>query len=198
MIRSIPTGYKGIRFRSRLEAKWAAFFDLLEWEWEYEPVDFNGWIPDFALYGADIIYVEVKPVRFAPRDVFEKIDRSGCEKEVLVVGQTGTMKWGPDALQIGWLREGEPDYQWWWQDAIYGRWSGSESKAKNPNGIIGFCPEMGSWKDRITGCYDGGCFGDKRLYLDEIITFWGKAANRTQWSPPDIPGDWQSSAGAIT
>lgn len=39
---AIPTKYNGINFRSRLEAKWAAFFDLLEWNWEYEPCDFNG------------------------------------------------------------------------------------------------------------------------------------------------------------
>lgn len=59
---SIPTTYKGINFRSRLEAKWACFFDLLEWRWEYEPVDLNKWIPDFVINGVDFpIYVEVKP-----------------------------------------------------------------------------------------------------------------------------------------
>lgn len=33
----IPTMYKGIQFRSRLEARWAVFFDTLGIEWEYEP-----------------------------------------------------------------------------------------------------------------------------------------------------------------
>ena len=46
MIASIPTVYRGIQFRSRLEAKWAAFFDTCEWPWLYEPKDFNGWIPE--------------------------------------------------------------------------------------------------------------------------------------------------------
>jgi hypothetical protein len=32
----IPTEYKGVKFRSRLEAKWAVFFDTLGIEWEYE------------------------------------------------------------------------------------------------------------------------------------------------------------------
>jgi hypothetical protein len=32
----IPTMYKGIQFRSRLEARWAVFFDTLGIEWEYE------------------------------------------------------------------------------------------------------------------------------------------------------------------
>lgn len=49
---SIPTTYRGIRFRSRLEAKYACLFDLLGWSWEYEPLDLNGWIPDFVLRSA--------------------------------------------------------------------------------------------------------------------------------------------------
>lgn len=48
-IEAIPTIYKGTRFRSRLEAKWAAFFDLRGWAWEYEPIDLAGYIPDFIL-----------------------------------------------------------------------------------------------------------------------------------------------------
>jgi hypothetical protein len=42
-----PTRYAGILFRSRLEARWAAFFDLVGWQWEYEPYDLVGWSPDF-------------------------------------------------------------------------------------------------------------------------------------------------------
>lgn len=34
---AIPTQYKGVQFRSKLEAKWAVFFDTLGIEWEYEP-----------------------------------------------------------------------------------------------------------------------------------------------------------------
>lgn len=45
--KAIPTYYQGIRFRSRLEATWAAFFDQAGWEWKYEPIDLDGWIPDF-------------------------------------------------------------------------------------------------------------------------------------------------------
>lgn len=58
----IPTKYKGINFRSRLEATWAVFFDLLEWPWEYEPFDLEGWIPDFVLKGKFPVLIEVKPV----------------------------------------------------------------------------------------------------------------------------------------
>lgn len=60
---AIPTEYKGIRFRSRLEAKWAAFFDNVGWKWNYEPDDLHGWIPDFrfGMPTSSDVYVEVKP-----------------------------------------------------------------------------------------------------------------------------------------
>jgi hypothetical protein len=53
VIAAIPTKYKGVQFRSRLEAKWAAFFDLAKWEWDYEPLDLNGYIPDFIVKTPD-------------------------------------------------------------------------------------------------------------------------------------------------
>ena len=56
-----PTTYQGVRFRSRLEARWAAFFDLAGWSWEYEPVELAGWAPDFLLHVPTPLYVEVKP-----------------------------------------------------------------------------------------------------------------------------------------
>lgn len=34
---SKPTVYKGIQFRSRLESRWAIFFDTLQIKWIYEP-----------------------------------------------------------------------------------------------------------------------------------------------------------------
>jgi hypothetical protein len=59
----IPTVYKGTRFRSRLEARWAASADLAGWEWVYEPFDGAGYVPDFCFTVADgPLLVEVKPV----------------------------------------------------------------------------------------------------------------------------------------
>lgn len=54
MIKAIETRYKGYRFRSRLEARWAVFFDAMGLRWEYEPEGFDlgeaGWyLPDFYL-----------------------------------------------------------------------------------------------------------------------------------------------------
>lgn len=65
---AIETVYKGCRFRSRLEARWAVFFDALGVEWEYEPQGFEkqmAWggsvryLPDFYLPRTET-WVEVK------------------------------------------------------------------------------------------------------------------------------------------
>ena len=55
-----PTIYGGVTFRSRLEATWAAFFDIVKWQWAYEPIDLHGWVPDFIVN--EKIAVEVKPI----------------------------------------------------------------------------------------------------------------------------------------
>lgn len=51
--RALPTNYAGCAFRSRLEARWAVFFDVLGVTWEYEPQGFESgghrWLPDFWL-----------------------------------------------------------------------------------------------------------------------------------------------------
>ena len=52
-IKPIETRYKGYQFRSRLEARWAVFFDALGVDWEYEPEGFvigdQYYLPDFRL-----------------------------------------------------------------------------------------------------------------------------------------------------
>lgn len=68
-IQAIETRYKGYRFRSRLEARWAVFFDAMGLKWEYEPEGFmlppdgDHYLPDFRVLtpqGKPIWY-EVKP-----------------------------------------------------------------------------------------------------------------------------------------
>ena len=67
-IQPIETRYAGCRFRSRLEARWAVFFDALGIRWEYEPQGFTfttrfaerfNYLPDFHLPDLDT-WVEVK------------------------------------------------------------------------------------------------------------------------------------------
>ena len=79
---AIPTIYAGTRFRSRLEARWAAFFDLCKWRWEYEPPEEDGWIPDFLLIGASrIVKVEVEPIAWVGNEVVQQVaDAPGLQK----------------------------------------------------------------------------------------------------------------------
>lgn len=61
-IKAIPTVYNHVQFRSRLEARWAAFFDLAGIKWDYEPFDLDGWAPDFLLrLDLAVVLCEVKP-----------------------------------------------------------------------------------------------------------------------------------------
>lgn len=62
-MKPIETTYRGCRFRSRLEARWAVFFDFLEIEWRYEPerygTELSTYLPDFYLPRTKT-WVEVK------------------------------------------------------------------------------------------------------------------------------------------
>lgn len=73
-IKAIETVYNGYKFRSRLEARWAVFFDAAGIKYEYEPQGFEmddgtRYLPDFYLPELDV-YAEVKG------------DRPGVKKDV--------------------------------------------------------------------------------------------------------------------
>lgn len=85
-IKAIETVYNGYRFRSRLEARWAVFFDAAGIKYEYEPEGFElpdgtRYLPDFRVkcYGTRgnnkekpfDLYIEVKGVMSS--DDYEKI-----------------------------------------------------------------------------------------------------------------------------
>ena len=193
-IKAIETHYNGVAFRSRLEAKWAAMFDLLGWQWTYEPTDFNGWLPDFAIWGKTLVYVEVKPVVEFPQDVADRIDASGCLEEVLLVGIRGPVEnnsWDKENPTFGWLREmcsiSEDDtgqkirYAWSWDRAVLGRWTTSDMSEDNLGEQIGFCNEYMSYQDRITGRHNGGSWGRGDMPNIEAEMLWREAGNRVQW-----------------
>lgn len=66
-IKAIDTYYNGNYFRSRLEARWAFFFDLESIAYQYEPQGFvtshGAYLPDFYLPQFSV-YAEVKPTGF--------------------------------------------------------------------------------------------------------------------------------------
>lgn len=94
--RGIPTLYSGVRFRSRLEARYAAWFDEVDVGWEYEPAldqadqgGLSGWLPDFALtLASGLVLAECKPALktddFLP--AMAKAEASGARGPVVLLG----------------------------------------------------------------------------------------------------------------
>ena len=90
MIKAIETEYNGYRFRSRLEARWAVFFDALGIEYEYEKEGYDlgelGWyLPDFWLPKLEM-FIEVKgqePTEGEKEKIYKLSKDSGFEAYIL-------------------------------------------------------------------------------------------------------------------
>lgn len=93
-IKAIETRYKGYRFRSRLEARWAVFLDALGVAWEYEKEGFDLgdgllYLPDFWLPGGtpyfgegrNGVWLEIKPEEPSHEE------REKCERLCTATGQ---------------------------------------------------------------------------------------------------------------
>lgn len=160
------TRWKGITFRSRLEAKWAVFFDLLGLEWQYEPIELGAWTPDFLLRGTDrSVYVEVKPITHFQR--VTKMDTVSGEHLLVGTGPFRAAHWtggtsvgwwhgynaaveplddGTEALLIG--VPGKPYVKWgiisdigWYMDRISGQADGDHHIRRTPADADGL------WRD---------------------------------------------------
>lgn len=96
-IKAIETRYNGYKFRSRLEARWAVFFDELGIKYEYEPEgytleDGTKYLPDFLIFVRhrsyedewDPVFVEVKGV-LGPNDL-HKVEMLSKVHPVLLLG----------------------------------------------------------------------------------------------------------------
>lgn len=194
--------YGGTQFRSRLEAKWAAFFDLAGWDWEYEPIDLNGYIPDFVLGFKEPLIVEVKPFLGSPFDwdkqeheataVLEKIVESGWRGEGLLVG--AALWTGPHAM--GWVDSGgDPINAGLLFDTriSIGEHSLIEQRGladrrvayASPFGFKECCggpvDVVGSFHCRKCGHHDEGPTLVNSQYLQN---WWREAGNRVQWRSP--------------
>jgi hypothetical protein len=108
-LKAIDTAYKGYLFRSRLEARWAVFFDALnlKWEYEVEGFDLDGvwYLPDFEVARSDgsTLWVEIKPFRHDDDQKFSAFARTlrAPDKAVLFDGTPYEYAehWGPHYLQ---------------------------------------------------------------------------------------------------
>lgn len=98
-MKAIETKYRGYRFRSRQEARWAVFFDTLKLPWEYEVEGFHlpsgNYLPDFWLPTLDC-YFEVKGGEPTQADLTKALELSDLSKKLVAVA-SGQMK--TDLLQ---------------------------------------------------------------------------------------------------
>lgn len=175
----IETVYRGIRFRSRAEARWAAFFELLGWRWQYEPVDLAGYIPDFVIdFGRPVLF-EVKG-GIMPADIMvsesileavSKIEVSGWTERAIVGGSAP--RFDCPTTQLGRFAE-MIDGDRYAGDARLFR-CGACGEASLNSGC-------GSWSCIRCDAYDGDRYIGSVDSADEL---WAEACNVTQWRPYD-------------
>jgi len=89
---SIRTVYKGITFRSRMEALTAINFDRMGWSWTYEPIHIQYWFNGrWRTYTIDFwvddlnYYIEVKP-KFRTNHPMAQAKMNACRDLNLNVG----------------------------------------------------------------------------------------------------------------
>lgn len=91
-MRVIETEYRGCRFRSRAEARWAVFLDtlLIPWTYELEGFDLDGtcYLPDFWVQGWDA-WLEVKGPKPSPAaaDKCRRLAEASGKRVLLVSGE---------------------------------------------------------------------------------------------------------------
>lgn len=160
----IPTRYREGNFRSRLEARWAAFFDRLEWVWIYEPFDGDGWIPDFLVQGPAPFLVEVGPCILAS-DYFTKAEKPLTDGRLTLVLGTGPLPLDSD--EAGLSTQPSTEFAHW-------AWCGE-------------CQRVCLWRaDDFTArpCGHGTPADDSHLsYVHErfLLDGWAAAGSAVQW-----------------
>lgn len=167
----VPTEYGSTMFRSRLEARWAAFADLAGWQWVYEPFDGKGYLPDFAFTVAGRpLLVEVKPVA--------TIEESRKHLPKIINGIGGL--WNHDlviagvdpfhCLYVDFINGPE---DWHSCQAVYSQCIRCNSEFRIHADGMGFgCDTTGSdkWSSHIAED-------------DYVNHLWREAGNRTRWNP---------------
>ncbi len=174
---AIPTIYQGIEYRSRLEARWAAFFDLIGWQYTYEPLDGHGYIPDFLIHGDAPLLVEVKPA--STLDNYQapigKITRGLVgltDLDILIVGVDPLPAIESFSTTAGLLGEHRFDGT---RDFAPGAWFTCRAC-----GATGIFHTVGSYHGRPCGHYDGdGLLGPASR--SRIKSAWAQATNRVKW-----------------
>lgn len=101
---ALPSTYQHTLFRSRLEARWAYYFDLIGCKWQYEPEGFalphGNYCPDFLCsHGSSwSCYVEIKPSGEKLTGVKDKLRYLAMQTKLEVIGVVG-----PPTIEPQWV-----------------------------------------------------------------------------------------------
>lgn len=156
-MRAIKTKYKGVLFRSKLEAQWAKFFDAIAMPWIYEPEgyvfeDGTTYLPDFFLPDSKQ-WFEVKGV-MSNKDM-HKIKMLCIESGHDVVIGYSDGELSMIDMFFAEFNGGQPEeYSW-----------GSININKCTQcGKLSFMNNVGSYTCQCCGAYDGDHFVDWTFY----------------------------------
>lgn len=118
-IKPIETKYNGFRFRSRLEARWAVFFDMigLKYEYEIEGFEMNGvrYLPDFYIPSLDR-WFEIKAKSLREKEI-KKCEEFCLDKDNENI-KFSVLIGSPEAVKIDDFA-GVIEYVWEWPSEKY-------------------------------------------------------------------------------
>lgn len=152
-------GPYNIQCRSRIEAKWAWFFEKCKWNWEYEPIDLHFYIPDFIVtFGTKNILVEIKcdTVLSSLSKYQSKIQKSGWTDSYVILGGKIWYDLPKQKIYIGITNESK-------------------------NVELLYCPTCSTYAIFHSKCIQ--CQGSlKSPAFTEVRHLWSECCNLTQWT----------------
>ena len=200
-IKAKATTYNGRLYRSRLEARWAYFFDRVGWKAEYEPYNMGQYSPDFSInctskdYPCNTIIAEVKPAYLLTKDYMEsrKIVYQNHPCHILFLNESpfydhygyicigqGCQYWGEDKTPV----ENRI------KDEIFGEWSPHPTISDIDHFAMKGIADFGS----TTYKFDGMVFGkiNRKSFVDsdghpaiELLNhYWATAGNEIMFLKP--------------
>lgn len=170
MIKVIPTKYDGCQFRSRLEARWAIFFNAanIKYEYEKEGYDLNGewYLPDF--------YLPDLKLWFEVKGIFP------TEKEINKAKMLANMTQDSCAIAYGQIPNPTK-----WLEKYRLAWENNTEFDKKDFDILVYDREFKSYEDEMEDIYDKNythseneniflfCGGCHRASLDYVSNYLG-------------------------
>lgn len=194
---AIPTKYDGIEYRSRLEARWAAFMMNIGWDIVYEPFDGDGYIPDFLVQGNRPMLIEVKPAATqaeyaAPVAKIEQGLARHWQHDILIVGASPFPQpmgnytiWGrrdgKDITRVaGWMGQHMAEH---FPEAENDPWSWDSGEwiTCGECGFIAVYHTVQSFGGRPCWCVPGGDHHLGYVRPGLLESFWADACNDVKW-----------------